>query len=313
MKLSSLIAYKNLLEEMIPLDTVPLAHDKLAPVLYTVQSNEVQFANLTEQLEADYRSILEKLDQFDQTAENIKNQIDSLIDLNEPIYYENSTELYRQMVQQDSNEYVLSRQQPITVEVKELIIARLRRYGDWHHAGMIIRPGHEDWINLLVGCDPLYLVDTNKELLDPAVLRFNDQYQRRLRTYAVDEISTNAILKLLPQEQFAFCLVYNFFNFKPMELVVRYLSELFYKLKPGGTVALTINDCNRAGAVKLAESGFKCYTPKSAIVEHCCSLGFELTTSFHIDAASTWLEFQRPGELTSLRGGQALAQVFSRI
>jgi hypothetical protein len=313
MKLSSLIAYKNLLEGMIPLDTVPLAHNKLAPVLYTVQSNEVQFANLTEQLEADYRLVLEKLDQFDQTAEKIMNQIDSLIDQNESVYYKNSTELYQQMMQCDSNEYILSRQQSLTVEIKELIIARLQRHGDWHHAGMIIRPGHEDWINLLVGCDPLYLVDTNKELLDPAVLRFNDQYQRRLRTYEADEISTNAILKLLPQEQFAFCLVYNFFNFKPMELVVRYLFELYHKLKPGGTIALTINDCDRAGAVKLAESGFKCYTTKSAVVEHCCSLGFELTTSFHIDAASTWLEFRRPGELTSLRGGQALAQIFSRI
>jgi hypothetical protein len=313
MKLSSLIAYKNLLEGMIPLDTVPLAHNKLAPVLYTVQSNEVQFANLTEQLEADYRLVLEKLDQFDQTAEKIMNQIDSLIDQNESVYYKNSTELYQQMMQCDSNEYILSRQQSLTVEIKELIIARLQRHGDWHHAGMIIRPGHEDWINLLVGCDPLYLVDTNKELLDPAVLRFNDQYQRRLRTYEADESSTDAILKLLPQEQFAFCLVYNFFNFKPMELVVRYLFELYHKLKPGGTIALTINDCDRAGAVKLAESGFKCYTTKSAVVEHCCSLGFELTTSFHIDAASTWLEFRRPGELTSLRGGQALAQIFSRI
>jgi hypothetical protein len=313
MKLSSLIAYKNLLEEMIPLDTVPLAHDKLAPVLYTVQSNEVQFTNLTEQLEADYRSVLEKLDQFDQTAEKIKNQIDSLIDLNESVYYENSTELYRQMMQCDSNEYILSRQQSLTTEIKELIIARLQQYGDWHHAGMIIRPGHEDWINLLVGCDPLYLVDTNKELLDPAVLRFNDQYQRRLRIYEAAESSADAILKQLPQEQFAFCLVYNFFNFKPMEIVTRYLVELYHKLKPGGTVALTINDCDRAGAVKLAESGFKCYTPKRAVVEHCYRLGFELTTSFHIDAASTWLEFQRPGELTSLRGGQALAQIFSRI
>ena len=313
MKLSSLIAYKNLLEEMIPLDTVPLAHDKLAPVLYTVQSNEVQFANLTEQLETDYRSVLEKLDQFDQTAEKIKNQIDSLINLNESVYYENSSELYRQMMQCDSNEYILNRQQSLTVEIKELIIARLQRHGDWHHAGMIVRPGHEDWINLLVGCDPLYLVDTNKELLDPAVLRFNDQYQHRLRTYEADESSTDAILKQLPQEQFAFCLVYNFFNFKPMEIVTRYLFELYHKLKPGGTIALTINDCDRAGAVKLAESGFKCYTPKQAVIEHCQGLGFELTTSFHIDAASTWLEFQRPGELTSLRGGQALAQIFSRI
>jgi hypothetical protein len=313
MKLSSLIAYKSLLEDMIPLDSVPLAHDKLAPVLHTVQSNEVQFANLTEQLEVDYRAVLEKLDQFDQTAEKIKNQINELVSQNESVYYENSTQLHRQMQQYDSNEYILNRQQPLTIEVKELIIARLQLRGDWRHPGMIIRPGREDWINLLVGCDPLYLVDTNKELLDPALLRFNEQYQRRLRTYVVDESLPDSILTQLPSGQFAFCLVYNFFNFKPIELVIKYLSELFYKLKPGGIVALTINDCDRAGAVKLAESGFKCYTPKQAIIEHCRILGFELTTSFHIDAASTWLEFQRPGELTSLRGGQALAQIFSRI
>jgi hypothetical protein len=313
MKLSSLISYKSLLEDMIPLDTVPLAHDKLAPVLYTVQSNEIQFTHLTEQLEANYQDILKKLDNFDQTADQIKSQIELLIQQHESVYYENSTELYRQMMQYDSNEYILDRRQSLTATVKELIIARLQRYGDWHHAGMIIRPGREDWINFLVGCDPLYLVDTDQELLDPALLRFNDQYQRRLRTYAVTESAHDPILTQLPSGQFAFCLIYNFFNFKPLEIVNAYLRELFHKLKPGGVIALTINDCNRAGAVKLAESGFKCYTPKQAIVEHCQLLGFELIQSFHIDAASTWLEFKRPGELTSLRGGQALAQVFSRI
>jgi SAM-dependent methyltransferase len=313
MKLSSLISYKSLLEDMIPLDTVPLAHDKLAPVLYTVQSNEIQFTHLTEQLESNYQEILKKLDNFDQTADQIKSQIELLIRQHESGYYENSTELYRQMMQYDSNEYVLNRQQHLTPEIKELIVARLQLQGNWRHAGMIIRPGREDWINFLVGCDPLYLVDTHQELLDPALLRFNEHYQRRLRIYTVTESVQDPILKQLPSGQFAFCLIYNFFNFKPLEIVNAYLSELFQKLKPGGTIALTINDCDRPGAVNLAESGFKCYTPKQAILDHCQSLGFELVQSFHIDAASTWLEFKRPGELTSLRGGQALAQIFSRI
>jgi hypothetical protein len=147
----------------------------------------------------------------------------------------------------------------------------------------------------------------------PAESRIPDQYQRRLRTYTVTESAQDPMLNQLPSGQFAFCLIYNFFDFKPLEIVNAYLSELFQKLKPGGTIALTINDCDRTGAVKLAESGFKCYTPKQTIVEHCQNLGFELMLSFHIDAACTWLEFKRPGELASLRGGQALAQIFSRI
>jgi hypothetical protein len=52
-----------------------------------------------------------------------------------------------------------------------------------------------------------------------------------------------------------------------------------------------------------------CYTPKKLIVAHAESVGFEC--EFEHDGAGdvSWLEFRKPGEITSLRGGQTLAKI----
>jgi hypothetical protein len=52
-----------------------------------------------------------------------------------------------------------------------------------------------------------------------------------------------------------------------------------------------------------------CYTPKKLIVSHAESVGFEC--DFEHDGAGdvSWLEFRKPGEITTLRGGQTLAKI----
>ena len=307
MKLSSLLVYKAVLEEMMPLDTAPLAHGTLAPAVHIVKTNDLQFSNLTERLEQQYRIIVDQLCAFDQTLEEVVAEIDSMIQQYEPDYYAKSTELYQQMCSYDTVDSLLDRRLKPTETVTQFLTARIQAHGDWHHAGLIVRPGREEWINLLVGCDPLYLVDTDIKLLDPAVLRFNDQYQRRLRTYAVKESVDEPMLNALPDGQFGFCLIYYFFNFKPIEIVRAYLHELYGKLKPGGTLGFTFNDSDRAGGVDLAERGFMCYTPRRAVVAAAEAMGFEIQQSYRIDAACTWLEFRKPGQLTSMKGGQTLA------
>lgn len=312
MKLSSLIAYKTVLEGMMPLDTAPIAHKTLAPVLHTVKSNDVQFLNLTERLQSQYDRVLDCLYDVDQTLDEIVENLKTMITQHEASYYEKSFELYQEMTEYDSVEHTLNRYYQVDDSTREFITARIQAHGDWHHAGMIIRPGREEWINFLVGCDPLYLVDTDLKLLEPAVLRFNDQYQRRLRTYSVVESTDVPILSNLPVKQFAFCLVYYFFNFKPIEIIQAYLQELFYKLKPGGTLAMTFNDCDRAGGVDLAERSFMCYTPGHAVLSMAESIGFELQQRYNLDASNTWIELRRPGQLTSLRGGQTLATIMPK-
>jgi hypothetical protein len=88
-----------------------------------------------------------------------------------------------------------------------------------------------------------------------------------------------------------------------------YLADIYRKLKPGGVVALTFNDCDRWGGVELAERHFMCYTPGTMLISLAQSLGFEIQQRYDIDNSNTWLEMRRPGELTSVRGGQSLAKI----
>jgi hypothetical protein len=159
--------------------------------------------------------------------------------------------------------------------------------------------------------DPLYIVDQTQELIDPAVSRFNETYRARLRPYVINEHDTK-ILGSLPNNQFGLIFAYNYFNFKPMELIQQYLEELYEKLRSGGTVIMTYNDCDLAHGVALAEQHFMCYTPGSQIVKIAESTGFYVTYRHTGSGDLAWIELQRPGEIVSLRGRQTLAKVVAR-
>jgi len=309
MKLSSIIAYQNQLDKATPLNGVLIAHDRLAPLLHTIKSSDIELTHLVNRLGQDYKNVLSSIDHFEHTVEDIKEEISHLIQQMEPAYLTESYRLYSQEMIYDSAEYILDRRISIAADVLAYITARIQAHGDWRYAGMIIHPGHEEWITYLVGHDPLYLVAPMTELLDPAVLRFNDQYQRRLRTYTVTESIQDPILSQLPDSQFGFCLVYNFFNYKPLQIVNQYLTEIYQKLKPGGVVAFTFNDCDYAGAVALAERSFMCYTPGRHVLAHAQQIGYQVRQRYRMDNSTTWVELQRPGTLSSLRGGQSLAKV----
>jgi hypothetical protein len=94
-----------------------------------------------------------------------------------------------------------------------------------------------------------------------------------------------------------------------LEIIQIYLKELYNKLKPGGLLSMTFNDCDRDGGVKLAERNFMCYTPSQAVYDFAKDLGFETQEIFRIDSATTWVELSKPGHLESLKGGQSLAKM----
>ena len=178
---------------------------------------------------------------------------------------------------------------------------------------MILRPGRESWIDNMVNNDPIYLVDENYDLLKPTLLRFNEIYQRRLRTYIIREDQEDEeILWQLPEGQFGLVLAWNYFNNRPFEIIRRYLTELYTKMQPGGTLLMTFNDCDRWPGVKAVESGVGLYTPGSLIQGFANHLGFEEHFAYHDDGPWTWLELRKPGERQSLRGGQALAKILPK-
>jgi SAM-dependent methyltransferase len=331
-KLSEVVAYLNLLEKNVPLETASVAHDTLMPILHTISSHQIQFESLTQRLTDQYNLTLDILDRFDSTIDSIRSRLLDIVAQQEPLYYAQSTELYEQQFKNDQIQFEFDRRLAydappglftdrgqlvnsildckfnVSEEAKTFITARLLPHSTWQHPSMIIRPGRENWIQDLVGADPLYLVDQYAELLEPALLRYNNNYRNRLRKYLVNEANSD-YLELLPDSQFKFCLVYNFFNYKPLPIIKNYLCEIWKKLKPGGVVAMTINNCDRAAAVSLVERYTTFYTPGKAVIEYAQSLGFQLINHYNIDLACSWFEFQKPGTLTTLRGGQSLAKI----
>lgn len=204
---------------------------------------------------------------------------------------------------------ILTNRLPTTDQTVDFILNRIKRCSSWQTTTMILRPGLEPWIQDMVNNDPIYLIDENYELLKPAMQRFNEMYQRRLRTYVIREDEEQDILWQLPDGQFGLVLAWNYFNHRPFEIVRRYLIEIYKKMRPGGMVLMTYNDCDRWPGVLSAETGTSLYTPGTLITSFAESLGFELKFDYHEDGPWTWIELRKPGEWKSFRGGQALAKI----
>lgn len=312
MKLSTLVHYRNLLEKYTPNDLPFVINGGTGHVKHLVNEHDIQFPRLTQQLNQEYQSILSSFNRFKGTIGDIQAEIESLIGSIESEYFSKSYQLYEQFFQQDKPDYILNRRLSLTDEIMDYLHGRIRSHGNWHYSAMIIRPGLEDWIHDLVACDPLYLVDREMDMLSPSMNRFNPTYQRRLRTYFVKHIEDGQLLGALPDNQLGFCLVYNFFNFKPLEIIRSYFKEIYQKLRPGGTIGFTFNNCDRSGAVELVERNFMCYTPGRLLLSLCESIGYRIIQTYQLDAACTWVEMRKPGELTSLRGGQSMAKIVAK-
>jgi SAM-dependent methyltransferase len=313
MKISELVA---LLEEVNKFDlgqastSVSTELEWLVPTVRNYAEVAVDMHGL---LQEQYQAVQSAVAQFDKVVESTKQNIIQKIKLREPEYFSESDKLYDEGVRiHEHPETILSRKIELSKETEYILATRIGTRANWQCPGAIIRPGRESWIEHLVALDPLYVVDESKSLISPAVQKFNSQYQSRLRQIVVDTTQTENLLERLPDNQLGFCLAYNFFNFRPLQVVQQYLKELYSKLRPGGVVGFTINDCDRVGGVRLAENHYGCYTPAGMIRTFATELGFREVYAYHINAAVTWIEMAKPGTITSLRGGQTLAKIVAR-
>ena len=308
-KLSEIVHYLN------ELDKLDLDNESLSTVRYMDHVFHVataftfQIHERSVELNRNVEDVKQAIGRAQGTLNGLKQQLRQLISSREQELYDQSTRWLEQESCFETTDLILNRRMGIDTESVELLKARMKNFTDWRLPGMIMRPGLEPFIIDLVALDPLYLVDHSEELITFSMDRFTPEYQRRLRPYVVKEFHDNKILEKLPVGQFGFVLAYNFFNYKPMELIKRYLEELFDKLRPGGTIIMTINDCDLAHGVALAEKSFMCYTPGTAICRYAESLGYELMYRHTGLGDLNWLELKRPGEITSLRGGQTLAKI----
>jgi SAM-dependent methyltransferase len=309
MKLSELVAFRNQLNDLDIDQARNHARLDLGQFKHAVENNFIKVGQYQDQINQQYEAILNQIGQFGSTIEDLKQEISELITETEKPYFTESYRLYEEMTANDSPEYILQRRPELSKETENFLISRIQFYTSWQFPAMIVRPGTESFIKHLVSYDPLYLIDTDRELLTPVVKQFNSEYQQRLRTYVVSESCDSKMLDRIPDQQFGFCLMYNFFSYKPLEIIRGYLEEIYQKLRPGGILALSFNDCNRPAGVDLCERNFACYMTGSLMESLTRTIGYEQVFSWHDRGPTTWLELRKPGTLTSLRGGQTLAKI----
>jgi SAM-dependent methyltransferase len=312
MKLSDLINYQTQLNAMSAAPIKRHSDIDLEKITYLVEQESIQIAEYAKTLQQKRHDIQHTFDNFEHSLDTLKSELKQLIQTTEKPWFAESYRLYEQEMIHETTEYILNRRPEITSETEQFYRTRIIRYNSWQYPAMIIRPGQETYINELVASDPLYLVDESHDLLVPAMSQFNELYQQRLRPYTINERNSDQILIKLPDDQFGLIFAYNFFNFRPFEIIRKYLDEIYQKLRPGGVLIMTFNDCDRAKGVMLVEQHFCCYTPGYLIRELAQSLGYEIAFSWTDQGPSTWLELRKPGQKISLRGGQAMAKIIPK-
>jgi hypothetical protein len=312
MKLSDLVNYRN---ELRKLDLQPMKKnvgDHVDKVMYLAGTHPATEFDYTQALTKVNQQIHESIYEFENLIDTLKQDVDQLIAQIEHPYFVDSYNLYENDFANETMDDVANRHPQLANSTVEFLRARISRYNSWKYPAMILRPGVETYVNDMVACDPLYLVDLQHELLAPALTQYNEVYQHRLRTYVVDERGQDDILHRLPDSQFGVILAYNYFNFRPFEVIKKWLSELLIKLKPGGMLLMTFNDCDNDKAVMLVEQNYCCYTPGHLIMQLAQTLGFEIVFKWSDEGPWAWVELQRPGTLVSARGGQALAKILPK-
>ena len=306
------VEYLNLLDSLEISSECAIATGKLSHITHVVTEHAEPHQTTSDSIIKTFNEISSNIAKFSAQIESLKQDLKSEIVQHESEYLDNSLRVYREEMIYDNAEFILNRRMRIDDEDDLVLRSRLKNLTDWRLPGMIIRPGVETYIEDMVPLDPLYVVDHDPELMRPAINKFTPEYQRRLREYVINDWADGPILEKLPNNQFGTIYAYHYFNHKPMPIVCKFLTEFYQKLRPGGSVLMTYNNCDRAHGVSRAEHVWMLYTPKRLIERHAIELGFELINAYDGKGDVSWIEFRKPGDIVSLRGGQTLSKVLAK-
>jgi hypothetical protein len=312
MKLSQVVAYLNMLESSNMDPAYGNITDKLDDILHAVKNRDVQYHSTTAELDERLAEVKHSISKFDQSLQTLKQQLKNDVDRLAPEYYAESWKRYEQEMCFETVEHLINRKLSIEFNDYERLRNVIKTYTDWRLPGMVLGSRQETFVEDMVPMDPLYLVDHNQELLNAAMRPFTQEYQRRLRPYVINDWKDQEILAAIPTNQFGLVFAYNYFNWKPIEIIERFLIEIYQKLRPGGALIFTYNECDNWYGVGAVENAWMCYTPGSRIQTIARNLGYKIINQCTGTGDIAWFEMRKPGEIRSLRGGQVLARVIRR-
>lgn len=309
MKLSHIVRYLNHLDTLSVKDAISPSMAQVTKITHAVQHSEIQAGNHAAALISIQENLETSLKQYEEELKKLRGDVQALIEQKEPEYFLESTTRYQKNMRFDTPDWILNRTRSLDTNTEKLLGDRIKAHTSWQYPGMVMRPAHCPGLESLVALDPLYLVDTHQDLLEPIQTLFTPEYQRRLQYYVIKEYTPDNIFWNLPQTQFGFVYAFRYFEYKPLEIIQQYLDEIFLLLRPGGTFLFSFNDCDQWRSVGSVEHYSSCYTPGRLIRQHIQSMDYQIVYDYQDQSNTTWLELRKPGELDSIRGGQALASV----
>jgi hypothetical protein len=303
-KLSELVNYKNQLDRL---------STREAEIFATLELRKFTQLLNNPNLDDKLGKVSQAFAEFNAAVDDLNHQLKAEIDEAQRPWFQESYRLHDEEMSRFPVEHILKLCDQVHQPVKEIIKSRLNLYSSWHHAAVFLRPGKEDFINQLVSFNPLYILDRTQDLIAPGIAHFSEAYKNRLRQYAINDVNNDNILKQIPNGQIALFVSYMYFDCTPFEIIKQYFTEIYQKLKPGGILGFTFNDCDYAAGVKLAEQHARCFTPGYLIKELAQSVGFEIVYNWRGEnEAVGWLELKKPGNLDSIKGGQTLAKIIPK-
>lgn len=303
---SELVAFKNQLDLLTSVPANAHVDQEIKNILHSIETQGKNVDDQLQVLKTCHRTILDNLRNFEQELRTLKQQINLAIAEQGKFWFEQSDKVYQQRLAMELSQTILERKLSLTDEERTLFHSRVSLYTSWQRPGLIVRPSRETLITNMVDSDPLYLVDRRSDLLDPVLNGFNPVYRNKLCTYIINE-NDPEILHALPDAQFGLVLVYNFFNYRPLQVIKKFLIEIYKKLQPGGCVIMTYNNCDQWQAVNLVEKDFCSYTPGHMVRDIVAQIGYEWLHTIAINHANTWVELRKPGVMVSSKGGQVTA------
>jgi hypothetical protein len=304
-KLSELVKFKDELNSIV--DKLTISSDinyRISMIESIVTPEDVS------DIQDKTNSLINRYKQLDIDSQNIVN---SLVELISTVDDQINDQANKLMQQEQKNESMLKKFQEYTdrsgYQISEKLRTLITTRSLWYYPGLQMYPISKDWIDLMVANDPLYLLDTDLNLLLDKIKEYPDQYQRRLCLYQdIDQ---------LPYNQFGIVLIWGFLNYMPFDYTVDYLKKCLLLLRPGGTLMFTYNNCDIHPMARLAEGNSLYYSSESRLAKLCKEIGYEVIGS-HDDVLiesvriSSWFELRKPGESATSKRSQAIGSILPK-
>ena len=311
MKLSKLVSDKESLRQKSTKEICEQVNDLLAKLTADIANIGIDTTDARQHMDKYRQEILSLFEKFESEKDHVYQDLLETINQAGKSYYQRSEEIYALSRSHDSARYVNDRYLFDSYikheDVHNTFKQRIETYALWTQPGLFIRPEKGDFVEPMISNDPLYILDEDKEMLLMVKNKWTPEYQSRIRYGIVsDDKSPHTTT---PVGQIGLIVAYHFFNYKPLDVIKGYLKECYDLLKPGGVLVFTYNNCDLPDAVVQVENAYQSYTPKSTLLLIIEGLGYELLHAYDFRSNVSWLEIKKPGTLTSLRGGQALAQI----